>query len=112
MSYLFALYTDEFYQDKRKIDHLNTYIFYASILLDIAFLFLACFSIGMAKNAVLPPCTGYYSRSLVYSVSAVCFLRCVHLVFIFLFMFCCVPCYMCQDECCLKRWLVQGTAAP
>ena len=74
-------------------------------------LILSGFAIDMALNADPElDCSKIYTQTVVWAITAVCFLRCLHLFAILLFLLCCLPCYLCDDKCFAKAWLVKGKA--
>ena len=48
---------------------------------------------------------------MVYSISAVLLIRCLHVIILVIYLVI-VPCFMCSDNCCLKRALVNEKPAP
>ena len=68
----------------------------------------ACFAVSMASKAQNPNCDNFGSITLVIFIAVSIVVRVSHLIFIAAFFLCCFPCYFCNDNCCVKRWLVSG----
>lgn len=82
---------------------------YSSIVLDVAIFILSCFALNMAINAREElTCKQLFTQVFTYSISAVCFLRCIHIVAMVLFLFLCFPCFLCGDQCFAKKWLTSN----
>ena len=66
----------------------------------------------MVINAQVAPCDEWESRALVCLISALTIGRVSHLITMATFLLCCFPCYFCNDDCCLKKWLVRDGGVP
>ena len=56
-------------------------------------------------------CAYKFTLSMVYSISAVLLVRCLHVIILVIYIVI-VPCFMCSDDCCVKRALVKEKPAP
>ena len=65
----------------------------------------------MVINAKVPPCDEWQSQTLVCLISAMIIARVSHLVTMAIFLLFCFPCYFCNDDCCIKRWLIRDGGA-
>ena len=68
--------------------------------------------IYFTANARVSPCDDPQTKFICYAICVLTILRVSHLVFMFLFITLCFPCYICPDNCFIKRWLVTTEGAP
>ena len=94
------------YDFKVSTKKLSRCLLYLSLLLDFGMLIQALIAINMVINASVPPCDEWESRTLVSIISFLTIARVSHLIFMAIFFLFCFPCYFCDDDCCLKKWLV------
>ena len=83
-------------------------LLYFSLLLDLGMLIQACIAIYMVVNAHKSPCDQWQDRTLVSLISGMILARVSHLIGMAFFFLFCLPCYFCNDECCIKKWLIRG----
>ena len=102
-------YSYDEYSSKHKIDIMQKWLLYSSLLIDLGMVVCASFGIYMGLN--IEVCDkNPFTFSFVFSVAIVCFLRCLHILMLFCFLLL-LPCLMCSDGCCLKSLLVSKEAA-
>ena len=77
-----------------------------SVILDLGMLVQALIAINMIVNARVYPCDDIETRLFFSGISLVTILRVSHLIFMAFFVLCCLPCYFCPDQCCIKRKLI------
>ena len=107
------------YQVKRRLDTTNKVLTILAILIDIAILALSFFAIVIAISAHNKDtlCSLRDTQIYVYTMTAICLVRCLHLILMTLFMIFWVlilmPCLFCVPEnCCAKRFLIKRAKAP
>lgn len=97
------------YSSKHKIDVMRKWLLYSSLLIDLGMVICASIGIYLALN--IQVCNNSpFTFSYVISVAVVCFLRCLHIIMLLLFLLL-LPCLMCSDGCCLKDMLVSKESA-
>ena len=89
-----------------KAKKLQRCLLYFSLLLDLGMLIQACIAINMVVNAHIEPCDYKEDRLLVSLISCMTLVRVSHLIGMAFFILFCLPCYFCNDQCCIKRRLI------
>lgn len=105
-------YSYDQYHLKRKLDRLQKWGILISLILDIGM--IVCAGYGIKLSASTPDygiCHTAYTLAFVYSISGVCIIRCLNVLILVMYILI-IPCFMCSDDCCLKRALVKEKPAP
>ena len=109
----------ELYSVKRRLDKRRRVLMGFSFLIDMAFLAINIYAVLIAINSHKKGsyCSLLDTQVYVFTMTAICFIRCMHLILMMLFLIFWViillPCLVCiPDNCCAKRFLIKRAKAP
>ena len=80
---------------------------FMSIVLDTGMCIVGFFLIIRAPAAQREPCKNDHTKITLFTIGLCLLLRQIHVLAISMYVCCCMPCLMCPEGCCIKRYLLR-----